>query len=162
MTTSQNRSVLSELSDDKPISPKTLRYFRRSLQNRFHQLILQVFVVKEEQEGLTQKKLATRIGRAPEQINRWLHTASNLELDTLSDLLLGMLVDLNDLSVTPLSELIDRPENHQITYQGESDSGSSNRPLVPSGQSQPPGQGQSREMGTPLPIAPIGGLGASL
>lgn len=106
MTTSQDLSVLSEIVEDKPIPPRTLRYFRRVLQNRFHELVVRAFLEQEKREGLNQKQLARRIGRAPEQVNRWLNTAGNWELDTLSDLLLGMKVDLDDPTVTPIADLV--------------------------------------------------------
>jgi hypothetical protein len=106
MTTSLNQSVLSEIVDDKPIPAQTLRYFRRILQNRLHELVLQVFIDQQANVGLSQKQLAGRLGKEPAQINRWLHTAGNWEFDTLSDLLLAMKVDLNDPAVTPIAELI--------------------------------------------------------
>jgi ribosome-binding protein aMBF1 (putative translation factor) len=108
MSTSQNLSVLSEIHGDDPIPLKTRRYFRRLLQNRIHELVLQAFMDQEEREGLTQKQLAGRIEKAPEQINRWLHTAGNWEIDTLADLLLGMKVRLNELSATRMADLVER------------------------------------------------------
>lgn len=106
MSTSQNLSVLSEIHGDDPIPLKTRQYFRRLLQNRIHELVLQAFMDQEEREGLTQKQLAGRLEKAPEQINRWLHTAGNWELDTLADLLLGMKVRLNQMSVTRMADLL--------------------------------------------------------
>lgn len=106
MTTSQNLSLLSEIHDDQLIPLQTLQYFRRVLQNRLHELVLQVYIDQQANEGLTQKQLAGRLGKEPAQINRWLHTAGNWEFDTLSDLLLGMKVDLDDPTVTPISDLV--------------------------------------------------------
>jgi hypothetical protein len=39
--------------------------------------------------GLNKAEFARRIGRAPEQITRWLAAPGNWELDTISDFLLG-------------------------------------------------------------------------
>jgi len=103
MTTSPKKFGLS---DDMPIPEKKLVYFRRRLQNRFHALILEAFMRQEKETGLNQKKLARRIRRKPEVINRWLSSAGNWELDTISDLLLGMDVDLDDPSFTALDELV--------------------------------------------------------
>jgi transcriptional regulator with XRE-family HTH domain len=102
---------LSEIQGEQPIPLKTRHYFRRLLQNRLHQLVLQAFIDQEEREGLTQKQLAGRLEKAPEQINRWLHTAGNWEFDTLADLLLGMGVRLDELSVTPIADLIKETPN---------------------------------------------------
>jgi hypothetical protein len=103
MTTSQKGSTLS---DTGPISEKRLAYFRRRLQNRFHAVILKAFAQQEEENGLNQKELARRIRRKPEVVNRWLSAAANWELDTISDLLLGMEVDFDDPTFTPIKELV--------------------------------------------------------
>jgi hypothetical protein len=110
MSTSRNGSVLSEIVDDKPIPLKTLRYFRRLLLNRFHEVMLQAFIDQEKTTGLNQKQLAGRISRDPAQVTRWLNTAGNLTLETISDFLLGMGVDLDHLSVTPIFSLVNRAE----------------------------------------------------
>jgi hypothetical protein len=44
----------------------------------------------EQPRGLTQATLARRIERKPDVVNRWLGTPSNLTLDTISDLLIGI------------------------------------------------------------------------
>jgi transcriptional regulator with XRE-family HTH domain len=111
MTISHGPSVLSEINDETPIPTKTLRYFRRLLQNRFHEMILEAFIEQEQKEGLTQKQLAARIGRDAAIVNRWLNTASNYEIDTISDLLLGLKLDLDDPSYTSFDELERRLRN---------------------------------------------------
>ncbi len=112
MPTSQI-SILSEIEQGKPISLRTRKYYRRRLQNKFHRLILQAFREQEKKVKLTQKQLADRIDSRPEQVNRWLGIASNLTLSTLSDLLLGIAVDLDDPSVTPISELVEESQPRQ-------------------------------------------------
>lgn len=108
MPTSQNQSVLSEIHGETPISIKTREYFRRLLQNRLHALVLQAFIDQEAAEGLTQKQLAGRLEKGQDQISRWLHTAGNWTFDTLSDLLLGMKVRLDDPSYTSFDKLVRR------------------------------------------------------
>jgi len=110
MPTSPNPSVLSEIIGEQPIPLKTRQYFRRLLQNRVHELVLAAFAVQEQKEGLTQKQLAGRLEKDAAQISRWLFSAGNWELDTLADLLLGMAVRLNELSVTRIVELLEQAE----------------------------------------------------
>jgi hypothetical protein len=114
MPISPKTSLLSELRDSKPISAKKLAYYRRRFQNRIHALILKTFLEQEEKTGLTQKDLAARVGHRPETINRWLSIAGNWELNTVSDLLLGMLVDLDDPSVTPVVDLVTQKEKQLV------------------------------------------------
>ncbi len=106
MATSPRTYILSEIVDDKPIPSKVLAYYRRRLQNRIHALVLEAFIQQEKNTGLSQQQLAARVSHRPEQINRWLSVAGNWTLNTVSDLLLGMLVDLDDPSVTPIRALL--------------------------------------------------------
>jgi transcriptional regulator with XRE-family HTH domain len=103
-------SILSEIQGPKPISERTKAYYRRRLQNRFHRLILATFREQQELTGLNQKQLAERIDKDKSKVNRWLGIPSNLTLETISDLLLGLGVDLDDPSVTPIADLIQEPE----------------------------------------------------
>ena len=105
MPTSQT-SILSEIERGNPISLRTRAYYRRRLQNRIHRLVSQAFKQQQRDKGLTQKTLAARIDSDKAQLNRWLGIPGNWTLNTISDLLLGMAVDLDDPSVTPISELI--------------------------------------------------------
>jgi hypothetical protein len=130
MTTSHNQFVLSEISGEQPIPLKTRQYFRRLLQDRIHELILEAFIEQENRDRLTQKQLAKRLEKGEDQISRWLHTASNLEIDTIADLLLGMAVRLDELSVTPIADLvkaietalppIEREPSQQKSWKGQS------------------------------------------
>jgi DNA-binding phage protein len=106
MITSQQMSLLSDLKE-KPIPESTLAYFRARLRNRLHALVLEAFIKQSEEKQLTQLELAERIGRAPEQVNRWLGAAGNWTLDTISDLMVGIGIDLDDPSYTPIVDLVD-------------------------------------------------------
>lgn len=73
-----------------PAIPKpTLAYFQQRLRNRVFDLLLERFD-EEKKKGLTKAILARRIGKTPDVINRWLGSPSNLTLDTLSDLMIGL------------------------------------------------------------------------
>jgi hypothetical protein len=90
MTTSQPTSFLSEIVSGAPIPPEKLGYFRGRLSNRFHELVLELFTELERAGKITKAELARRLGRAPEQVTRWLGAPGNWTLDTASDLFLGM------------------------------------------------------------------------
>ena len=90
MITSQPVSFLSEIVSGAPIPPEKLGYFRGRLSNRFHEVVLELFDELERAGKITRAALARRIGKAPEQITRWLGAPGNYTLDTISDLFLGM------------------------------------------------------------------------
>jgi hypothetical protein len=69
---------------------RTRVFFRERLRVNLHQFLLQEFVQRMRASGLTRKELARRIGKRPEVVTRCLGAPSNLTLDTVSDLLLGM------------------------------------------------------------------------
>jgi transcriptional regulator with XRE-family HTH domain len=115
MATSQT-SILSEIRGKKPISARTKAYYRRRLQNLLHRLILKAFRDEAKKTGLTQKALAKRIGSRPEQVNRWLGMPNNLTLNTISDMLLGIGVDLDAPSVTSIEELVNESAGGAITH----------------------------------------------
>jgi hypothetical protein len=88
MSTSQT-GFLSEILAGGKIPPAKLAYFRERLRNRIHQFVLREFMEKQI-EGLTQADVARSLGRRPEQINRWLGSPGNWELDSISDLMLAI------------------------------------------------------------------------
>ena len=65
-------------------------YFRRLNRNLVLEEILRFFRQKSQAENLTQRQLATRLHMDAGQLSRILREPSNLKLDTVSDLLLGM------------------------------------------------------------------------
>jgi hypothetical protein len=113
MPTSQEQQFFSELaaSHSGPAIPEAKRvYFQTRLRNRIFDYILGLFV-REQKNGLTKAVLARRVGKPPEMINRWLGMPSNLTLDTVSDLLLGICAE----ELTPKSEpILDRSPQMQI------------------------------------------------
>lgn len=88
MTTSPATSFLSDVLEGERIPEEKLAYFRARLRNRFHSFILTQF--KRVEKDLSKADLARKLDRKPEQITRWLAAPGNWELDTISDLLLGM------------------------------------------------------------------------
>lgn len=90
MTTSQQTQFLSEILGKDAIPEHKLAYFRARLTNRIHDLVLATFVELERDKKITKAELARRIGKKPEQITRWLGAPGNWEIETFSDLMLGM------------------------------------------------------------------------
>jgi DNA-binding phage protein len=68
------------------IDPYWVGYFRETLRGEIYELMVEAF----DQSELTKADLARKLGRRPEQITRWLSAPSNLESDTLSDILLAL------------------------------------------------------------------------
>src|ERR1700730_16911854 len=84
--------VMNELEagHNGPEIPEAKRvYFQRRARDRFFDFLREKFE-REETNGLTQAKLARRIGKSPEVISRWLNAPSNLTLDSISDLMIGI------------------------------------------------------------------------
>jgi hypothetical protein len=100
MNTSQT-GFLSEILAAGKIPKAKLAYFRERLRNRIHQFILHEFMARQQQ-GLTQADVARILDRRPEQINRWLGSPGNWELDTLSDLMLAISKAELDFKAEPL------------------------------------------------------------
>jgi transcriptional regulator with XRE-family HTH domain len=104
MTTSGQMELLSEILEWKPIPQDTLVYFRERLRHRLHSAILDAFTRRAKERGLKQKDLASRIHRSHVQINRWLSTATNLTLDSISDLMVGLGMDFDAFPFTPIEK----------------------------------------------------------
>lgn len=91
MTTFQTR-LLNEIAaghSGPPIPEAKRVYFQERFRGRFFEFMIERFLAAQA-IGLTKAKLARRIGKPPEVINRWLGAPSNLTLDSISDLLLGI------------------------------------------------------------------------
>lgn len=112
MTSSPKTSILYEvLSQDTPISVATLSYFRARLKNRLFHLIMTKFKEREAKDGLTKAELARRLGKRPEVVTRLLGAPGNWELETVSDLLVGIAAE----ELTAESEPLNGPKgNHHF------------------------------------------------
>src|SRR5579872_2099603 len=106
------RQLLNELAagaDGEPISESKLVYLQERLRGRFLDFLLAKFD-EATQNGLTQRKLARRIRKSPEVINRWLSAPSNLTLDSISDLFAGISAAEPEFSASSL--LARKPVNY--------------------------------------------------
>jgi transcriptional regulator with XRE-family HTH domain len=78
-------------------------YFQERLKGRVYSLIVGAFLKQQKlNPNLTQKDIAKRLDKRPEQINRWLSGPSNWTLETISDLLLAISGAEPSLGVSPL------------------------------------------------------------
>jgi hypothetical protein len=130
MPTSQMQ-LLNEINaghDGPQIPPAKLAYFQERLRDRVFDFIIGLFL-REQKNGLNKAKLGRRIGKRPEVVNRWLGGPSNLTLDTISDLLVGiaaeeLLLDSNTLlGRAPVNEfhLDDMPASAESSKEPKQD-----------------------------------------
>jgi len=111
MITTRQRQFLSPILEWKPIPRDTLVYFEEELRRRLHSVILDAFKRRVIELGLTQKKLAKRIHKSPVTINRWLSTSSNLTLDSISNLMVGLGMSFDSFPFTPIEKTLDDAEH---------------------------------------------------
>jgi hypothetical protein len=116
LTTSQPTPFLSEVLAADVISEGMLAYFRARLTNRLHELILSAFQTAAERDNMTRAQLAHRINRNPTQISRWFASATNLEIATVSDLLIGMGFE-PDLALSDLKPAARVTELPSVSYE---------------------------------------------
>jgi len=105
--------LLSEILEDRPIPESTLIYFRERFRDRLHSAILGAFLLRAEEKDLTRSDLATRIHRTKAQISRWFSAPSNITLDSISDLMVGLGMDFDAFPFTPIENTIAAEEEEQ-------------------------------------------------
>jgi hypothetical protein len=82
-----------------PIPVGKRAYFQERLRIRVFNFLLSKFI-QAQAKGLNKNILAKRIDRSPEVVNRWLAAPSNLTVDTISDLLLGIAAEELELDAS--------------------------------------------------------------
>lgn len=82
-----------------PIPIGKRAYFQERLRICVFNFLLSKFI-QAQKKGLNKNILAKRIGRPPEVVNRWLAAPSNLTVDTISDLLLGIAAEELELDAS--------------------------------------------------------------
>jgi hypothetical protein len=107
MTTSQTPFLAELLAGHSgpPLPLGKRAYFQQRLRIRVFNFLLEKFV-QAQKKGLNKNILAKRIGRPPEVVNRWLGAPSNLTLDSISDLLLGISAEELELGTSsPINQV---------------------------------------------------------
>jgi hypothetical protein len=96
-----------------PIPAAKRAYFQQRLRIRIFNVLLEKYV-QAQKIGLNKNILARRIGKTPDVINRWLGSPSNLTIDTISDLLLGIAAEELELSTSsPLHQVANNYSNYE-------------------------------------------------
>ncbi len=135
MTTYQT-PFLSELMaghSGPPIPTGKRAYFQERLRIRVFNFLLSKFL-DAQGKGLNKNILAKRIGRPPEVVNRWLGAPSNLTLDTISDLLLGIAAEELELDASsPIGRTADNYSHFdELASLAQAASAMANADLTPS------------------------------
>ena len=127
MTTYQTRFLNEvEAGHDGPQIPSAkLAYLTERARGIMFEYIIEKFL-GQQINGLTKAKLARRIGKAPEVINRLLGTPSNMTIDTVSELLIG--IGGEELVPNSKSLLNRSPVNYSHATHLEELLGSANQP----------------------------------
>lgn len=95
MTTLAKHDFHSDLQQDGTIPVALRSYFAQRLLNRVHQELLTLIRRMEANDSeFSKRKLAKRLDKKPEQLSRWLSYPSNMTLETVSDLFIGMCCEL--------------------------------------------------------------------
>ena len=129
MITSRQKQFLSEILEGRPIPEDKLVYFRERLRDRLHSTLLAAFQERAK-SGFKQSDLADRIRKKRAQITRWFSTTGNLTLDSISDLMVGLGMDFDEFSFTPIEKTA-APRRQQVKRRkGAHADRASNRTIV--------------------------------
>ncbi|HZY60032.1 MAG TPA: hypothetical protein VFE56_09725 [Candidatus Binataceae bacterium] len=82
-------SILTDLSEEEPISFEKLTYIRARARLRLHDFILHRFQIAQDQ-GINQATIARRLGKSPAQVSHQLGVPGNWTIDTVADLAAAM------------------------------------------------------------------------
>ena len=97
---------MANTSKVNPLAEREIYYYRQRLKNRFFEALTSFFAQEAEGRHLTKRVLAEKLKRDPAQITRWLSEPSNLTLETISDLLLGLEAEMDP----QITRFADRPK----------------------------------------------------
>src|SRR5689334_14231228 len=102
MSTSHGTQFLSEVAAGEPIPEAKLAYLEQRVLNNFYAFVIGRFLDQKEKSNLSQAKLARRINRGTDVVNRWLASPGNWQIGTLARLLVGICGEEAILTSSPL------------------------------------------------------------
>lgn len=109
---SQHAQLQSEISGDGPISEASLSYLEQRALSQFYDYVMARFEAEESKSNLTKARLARRIQRGQDQVNRLLASPGNWTIATVARLLAGISGEEPVLSSGPLFGL--SPQNMTV------------------------------------------------
>ena len=89
------QSMTDSITKPRRLTDREIFYFRQRQKNRIYQAIIRYFAQQAEARGLTKSDIAFTLGKNRSQITRWFAGPGNLEIDTISDLLLAMNAEMD-------------------------------------------------------------------
>ena len=121
MNLSHAKPFLSEIESGDRIPEHKFAYLEQRTLNNFFEYLITKFENEKEKRQFTKAKLAERIGRSPAQINRWLATPSNLTIQTLTRLLVGIAGEEPELTSRSLLGRLPRNESWETILNDQED-----------------------------------------
>jgi transcriptional regulator with XRE-family HTH domain len=104
--------------NDRP-TRRDVAYYRQRQKNRVFSAIASFFAEEAAAGKISKKELANKLGKDPSQITRLLSGPSNLELDTISDILLAMGAEMDHSVVRFVDRLKPNFAHHAVAqYSG--------------------------------------------
>lgn len=95
MTMSQMPPIPNFSNETEGVSAFHIAYYNERLRNNVFGAVMEAFYNEAKAGRITKAQLARRLDKRPEQISRWFSGPSNLTLDTVSMLLLGIGAELD-------------------------------------------------------------------
>lgn len=90
MTTSQRKSVLSEIEGNEPLSDGARAYLCERVRNDYYDYVLTKFHEANETRGLTKADIARRLNLGPDRVSKLLGAPGNWTIDTVTELLIAI------------------------------------------------------------------------
>lgn len=112
MSVSLEKQILTAIQKQERIPESVIAYLEQRALNEFHDYVLTLFKEERNRSSLTKAKLARRIGRGPEQINRLLANPSNWTIATVARLLAGIAAHEAKLTSDPICGRV--PQNSHM------------------------------------------------
>ena len=85
---------MTSTNSDEPLPPRMIFYHRERLRNRIFDCVVKALAERAAAGVATRALIARRLGKDPAQVTRWLSGPSNWTIDTISDLMAALNVEL--------------------------------------------------------------------